>query len=276
MQLTLDMDIQKLAETFLGPQPGSVVILDVRDNSVLAMASYPLRSQRVRHWLFRGRLEEAERRPGPALPEPAGGQLLPHGSVFKVVTMAAGLEHGGFKGATSSTATAVAGLGNGEMMGDWLPGATDTSTSSRGWWSPATSSSTRSARSWIPSTRRSCLRSPGASASASPPASTACRRHPAGAGPGLEAEGKKDSWYLGDTVNLGIGQGFFLATPLQVANAYAAIARGGSLRPRCWWQSGGARRSRPSRRDAARPASDPGDHPQGMKQVTADPKGTAY
>lgn len=41
-----------------------------------------------------------------------------------------------------------------------------------------------------------------------------------------------DGWSTGDAVNLSIGQGYMEASPLQMANAYAAIANGGTvLRP---------------------------------------------
>lgn len=36
-------------------------------------------------------------------------------------------------------------------------------------------------------------------------------------------------WYSGDTANTSIGQGFVLTTPLQMANAYAVLANGGTL-----------------------------------------------
>lgn len=40
---------------------------------------------------------------------------------------------------------------------------------------------------------------------------------------------KKEAWYIGDTYHLSIGQGDFLATPLQLVNAISAIANGGKL-----------------------------------------------
>ncbi|WP_455367036.1 penicillin-binding protein 2, partial [Kaarinaea lacus] len=44
---------------------------------------------------------------------------------------------------------------------------------------------------------------------------------------------KKESWYAGDTVSAGIGQGYVLATPLQLASATATMAmRGKRMRPR--------------------------------------------
>lgn len=38
-----------------------------------------------------------------------------------------------------------------------------------------------------------------------------------------------ETWLTGDTYNMSIGQGFILVTPLQMINAYAAIANGGTL-----------------------------------------------
>lgn len=48
---------------------------------------------------------------------------------------------------------------------------------------------------------------------------------------------KKEVWWLGDTYNLSIGQGYILATPLQVAQAFLPIANGGKfLKLRFVWK----------------------------------------
>ena len=40
---------------------------------------------------------------------------------------------------------------------------------------------------------------------------------------------KGEFWFKGDTINMGIGQGYILATPLQIAIAYSALVNGGRL-----------------------------------------------
>jgi len=43
----------------------------------------------------------------------------------------------------------------------------------------------------------------------------------------MEKNVKKTSWFLGDTFNTAIGQGFLKVTPLQMANVMAEVVNGG-------------------------------------------------
>jgi penicillin-binding protein 2 len=81
-----------------------------------------------------------------------------------------------------------------------------------------------------------------------------------------------EPWTSGDAVNLAIGQGYLLATPLQMANAYAALARGGSLRPPVLVSD---QHQPPSGSLDLSPAT-LATILDGMKRVTSTPKGTAY
>ncbi len=47
--------------------------------------------------------------------------------------------------------------------------------------------------------------------------------------PFWKEENLKEDWYLGDTYNLSIGQGYLLATPLQITQAMAVFANNGNL-----------------------------------------------
>lgn len=90
-------------------------------------------------------------------------------------------------------------------------------------------------------------------------------------------------WYPGDNVNVAIGQGDVVATPVQLANAYATFANGGTLRSPNLVSSvrtkdGDEIRTFGPRRVAMLDI-DPGFRSQvisGLAGVTSDPEGTAY
>lgn len=93
IQLTIDYDLQQLAEQSLGPRPGAVVALDPRTGEVLAMVSHPSMDPndfavRVSADAWKN-LNEDRRKP--LLNRAIQAQLAP-GSVFKIVTATAMLE----------------------------------------------------------------------------------------------------------------------------------------------------------------------------------------
>ena len=91
---------------------------------------------------------------------------------------------------------------------------------------------------------------------------------------------RQQAWYPGETLIVGIGQGAFLATPLQLAAATAALANGGRYRaPRVARQlDGGEGRIEPISAPSRGMGLDPHhveEVVQAMIQVVENPRGTA-
>jgi penicillin-binding protein 2 len=93
IQLTIDYDVQQVAEQSLGPRPGAVVALDPRTGEVLAMVSHPALDPnefavRISADDWKNLNENPEH---PLMNRAIQAQLAP-GSVFKIVTATAMLE----------------------------------------------------------------------------------------------------------------------------------------------------------------------------------------
>ena len=93
IQLTIDYDLQQIAEQSLGPRPGAAVAMDPRTGEVLAMASHPTLDPndfavRISADDWKNLNEDPQK---PLLNRAIQAQLAP-GSVFKIVTATAMLE----------------------------------------------------------------------------------------------------------------------------------------------------------------------------------------
>lgn len=231
--LTLDIDIQKAVEKILGERVGSTVVMDPRDNSVLALASYPRFSpQAVTDGLSSeeyNRLTNDERQPFLHRPLLA---IYPSGSTFKPVTMAAGMERAGVSaGETFHCVPVWTGLGEDFPKNNWQK-------VDRGYLTPAQGLMASCNPVFYEIALRLDLIDPnilpefargfgygqltGINGLDEAPGVVP--------DPDWKEENRGEPWYSGDSVNMGIGQGFLLVTPLQIANAYSAIADGGVLR----------------------------------------------
>ncbi len=227
---TLDMDMQKFLEQELGNKPGAAVVLDVRTDEILALASnpgYDLNTLTLGTSSQIQALLNDQRHP---LLNRATQGLYPSGSVFKIVTISAGLEKGGFAPDSKFHCSGIwTGLGPQYAKRDWL----------------ATGHGDITLYSGLVQSCDIVFYSVGLELDKKDRTllPTFARAYGFGAptlAPGLsdEAAGNvpdpiKANVFVGDMVNVAIGQGDFLATPLQVVNMLATVANGGTLnRPR--------------------------------------------
>ncbi len=229
---TLDRTLQAQAEKILGDKSGAIVAIDVNTGAIRVMASAPTFDNNI----FvrptdigqRQALLTDGRRP---LLNRATQGTYPSASVFKIVTLSAALETGLFN--TSNTFNCLGywdGLGAMNRKACWL-------------------SSGHAAISLYDGLVQSCdvvfyevgLALDGKDPTLLPTYGAAFGlgqlsglvEIPEVAGLMPTPQWKFDTyleiWTVGDTVNLSIGQGFLLVTPLQIAEMLAAVANGGTL-----------------------------------------------
>lgn len=233
VHLAIDIAVQKKAEAELGERVGSIVVMDPRDNSILALAAFPRFDPNA---FYRG-LTKAEfdslsndaRQPFLNRPLLA---TYPPGSTFKVVTMAAGLERGGFStGSTIHCSPVWTGLGEQFAKNNWQ-------TTDRGYLTPAEGLMAscnpvfyEMAKS-LDEIDEKALPAVAKAFGYGSPTGINGLKEAAGTvpDPKWKQENIGEPWYRGDAVNMGIGQGFVSVTPLQIANAYSAISSSGVLR----------------------------------------------
>jgi penicillin-binding protein 2 len=286
IHLSIDIDVQKAAEAQLGERVGSIVAMDPRDNSVLALASFPrFDPNSFIAGLSAEQYNVLVNDPRQAFLHRPLLATYPPGSTFKVVTAAAGLERGGFSaGSTFHCVPRWTRLGEEFAQNNWQK--TD-----RGWLTVAEGLMASCnpvffdiAATLDPIDENILPDFTRAFGYGAPTGINALDEAP---GTVPDAKWKEenigDFWYTGDAVNMAIGQGYMSVTPLQITNAYSAIAAGGALRKplliKAIGEPGGAAREELSAELIRQLPVSPGTLDtikQGLTMVTHSPGGTSY
>lgn len=230
--LNLDMKIQKNAEQALGARNGSIVVMDPNNGAVLALANFPGYDPNV----FINGLTDAQYKilnddPRAPFKNRAVNGQLPVGSTFKVITTAAALEKAGVNmQATFNCTGHWTGLGEANAKDCYLKTGHGKIT-------------------LFEALVQSCdfvyyelgKRLNEIDSNIIP---TMAKAFGLGSSTGMlglyDSAGQVpdpawkqsnigQAWVPGDGVNLAIGQGYLLASPLQMAVVYSSLAMGGSM-----------------------------------------------
>jgi penicillin-binding protein 2 len=227
---TLDADLTDIAEKALGTHNGTVIALDITNGNVLAMVSNPAfdpnkMTQRLSTADSRALLND----PNSPFLNRAVQSAFPPGSVFKIVTYAAALEKGVFTANTVFEDPGYwDGLGQNNRKYNWTWEITGKGAGSITLSSALTQSDdvvfyqvgyklNQVDRNLMPSFAKA---------------------FGLGTATGIEIgevpgnvpdPAALPSWGPGEAINLVIGQGTMLTSPLQIADMLAAVANGGTL-----------------------------------------------
>ncbi|MBT9315731.1 penicillin-binding protein 2 [Leptothoe spongobia] len=224
IRLTIDLELQKVAEKALGDKIGAIVAMDPRDGAILAMVSRPTFDPNIFSTrITQAQWEQLNSRGNPFLNRSL--QAYPPASTFKIITTTAGIESGTFPANTVLPTFPNINAG-GIVFWDWnnagfgplgFDGALQWS-SDTFFYQVGMRMGHKPIIKWM-------------------------RKYGFGAKTGIELvteestglvpddawkqEIFEEEWYLGDTINMTIGQGYMQVTPLQTAVMFAVAANGG-------------------------------------------------
>lgn len=229
IRLTIDVELQQFIQNMLGTQKGSVVVLDPRDSSILAMVTNPSYDNN----LFVGGISGKDYKtlledPARPLYSRATQGTYPPASTVKPFMAVAGLTEGKI---TPSTTVYDPGFwilpGTTQRYRDWKKsghGATNvnkaiTESSDTFFYQLAYDMGIEKMSDWMKKFGfglKTGVDLAEESAGIMPDREWKQKRH-------------KKPWVQGDTIPVGIGQGYWIATPLQLAKATAVLINNGRV-----------------------------------------------
>jgi len=238
LQLSIDSKLQAAAEKALANSghTGAAVAIDPRTGEVLVLASYPTYNPNVftlpRKQFNLAYRELANNKKHPFI-DRAVGSRFPPGSTFKMVTAAAALQKGVVT--PNTTFDCIGGMRLGRFFGCW---------------------GVHGNENLVGALKDSCdvyfynaaLRLGDSESTGPTYLAQIARQFGLGSDTGIDLPGESAGlipdpawrkrinadrpdmahWYPGNTLNMAIGQGDVLATPLQMANVTATVANGGT------------------------------------------------
>jgi penicillin-binding protein 2 len=230
--LTIDLALQQRCEELLGKHAGSIGVMRVSDGSLLALASAPCFDPNqfvvgISTAQFNALVNDPLK---PFLNRPVEG-FYPTGSVFKPITMAAALDRAGYTAQSMFTCNGSYTLGDTTwhcwlLSGHGRLGIVSALTQSCdvAFYTMGHQEDTDNTSLLPDEAKAFGLGSfPQVVGLGSPKATGTVPS------PTWKQSTYREGWLPGDAVNLSIGQGYLLASPLQVLNFYSALANGGAL-----------------------------------------------
>jgi penicillin-binding protein 2 len=241
LRLTLDSGMQEVGESALRDKglPGAFVAMDVHSGAILAMGSYPTYDPSFyTRPHTKGQYDAFGNRPGDPLVDRADQGGYPTGSAFKPITATAALEDHLIEPGTIFDDTGsldigglvvhnAGGAANGPIdMSTALKVSSDVYFFNLGLHAQASGKGGQ-IQDWAHAYglgQRPDVDLPGAGSGLIPTPAWRDRVYRSHDNPYIDRP-----WNQGDNVNLAVGQGDVMVTPLQLSRAYAALANGGTL-----------------------------------------------